>query len=201
MGFTITGGGKDGPNAVNVTDTGLLQTSSVSENALVFISSQAGNSYTITASSILTGDATTSALLYIKNNATSDLSLKTLSVSNGVSASGAGGILITPQSFVDTGTIVTNAVDGNAFNLNLGNAATLFPGDVFAGVEGDTITGTSFAALMVDGTTAGTLEYNIEGIIVPPGGKIAVSVTTPAGNTSVFVGVGISGYFRSLEPS
>lgn len=128
--------------------------------------------------------ATESALLYIKNEGDKPLEIVNITISSGLSTGGALGDVLLAKLYVDASTITNSAV-APFVNNNLGSSKTP-EATYLAGVQGSVVTG---------GTLGGATFLpvaNFERVnlywILPRGASLAISITPPAGNTSLNVG-------------
>jgi len=151
-----------------------------------FFAVQQGNGFNINTGTInLTGNATTSGLLYIKNNEDRDVVIEFFKYLIGNSTSGSGDYTIDVIRNPTAGTLITDklAVDINC-NRNFGSNNTLLL-DVFKGAEGKTITDGKQCLdtlISVDGIR---LDIDPGEIILKKGSSVAVKITTQTGNTSM----------------
>lgn len=174
----------NGDKAV-VTSEGLLRTYSVSES-IVENAAENGNSFNINTGTInLTGNATKSAVLYLKNNGSLDLHIATVGYLLGNSTSGTGDLTLEAVRNPTGGTIVSGAtnVDINV-NKNAGSSDTLTV-DAFKGAEGLTLTGgeTWYTSLLAGAARPYAIATGT--LVITPGSSIGVNITTQASNTSM----------------
>lgn len=178
------GNPQNGDKAI-VTPEGLLRVYSVSES-IVENAAENGSSYNVNTGSInLTGNATTSAVLYLKNNGSLDLHVATVGYLLGNSTGGSGDLNLEVVRNPTGGTIVTGAtnVDINV-NKNAGSSETLKV-DAFKGAEGLTLTGGEAWYYSLLAGSARTYAISTGTLVITPGSSIGVNITTQSGNTAM----------------
>jgi len=98
------------------------------------------------------------------------------------------------------GTIIDNAVDIPISANRDFSASTVVTGDLFKGVEGDTISGgTLFADTSRGSAFTGPINFDAAPIILKNGNTLAVSWTPPTGNTSQKIKIAATGYISSSD--
>lgn len=157
-------------------------------------SSDAGWRFNSGSGLITLTSAAESAVYYFKNNEDYDFVITNVFASAGASTSGTTTFAILKVYFSPTGgTLISNAVAApSPNNFKIGSANEL-TATVYKGVTGDTATGGTSSILrffQIQGET----NIPADGIIVPKGQSIAISLTPPASNASLPIVVGISGY-------
>jgi hypothetical protein len=175
-----------------VTREGLLRTYSVTES-IVENAAENGNSYNINTGSInLTGNATKSAVLYLKNNGSSDLHIATVGFLLGNSSGGTGDLLLEVVRNPTAGTIVSGAADVDInVNKNSGSSATLTV-DAYKGAESLTLTGGQSWYYSLLAGSARPYAISTGTLVLTPGSSIGINITTQASNTSMDVQVFLS---------
>jgi len=155
-----------------------------------------GKGYNINTGSITLTNATESALLYIKNNASDLFIVKeviaVLSNSTGGSGNGTLRLYRNPTA----GTIVTNAVNANIGNRNFGSELT-FQGLYYKGAQGNTITGGTTLITTTRNSFADPIPLDAEILALPTGATLGVSWQPPTGNTSQTAVILLIGTFLS----
>lgn len=128
--------------------------------------------------------ATESALLYIKNEGDKPLEIVNVTISSGLSTGAVAGDVLLAKLYTDALTITNSAV-APFVNNNLGSSKTP-EATYLAGVQGSAITGGAL------GGATFLPVANFERVnlywILPRGASLAISITPPAGNTSLNVG-------------
>lgn len=168
-----------------------LHTHSVSEG-LVEHASANGNSYNINTGTLTLTSSNESGLLYLKNNADSDVHIASIGYLMGNSTGGTGDINITVVRNPSLGTVVSDAslVDINE-NKNVGSSKELTV-NAYKGGEGKTITnGDPLYYSLVAGSARGYV-ISTGTVVIPKGGAIGVKLTPQTGNTSMNVQVFMS---------
>ena len=178
-----------------VTPEGLLRTYSVSES-IVENAAENGDSYNINTGTIaLTGNATTSAVLYLKNNGSNDLHISTIGYLLGNSTSGTGDLTLEVIRNPTAGTIVSGATNVYVnVNKNAGSSETLAV-DSFKGAEGLTLTGGDSWYTSLLAGAARPYAISTGTLVITPGSSIGVNITTHSGNTAMNVQV----FFSLIE--
>lgn len=194
MSFKILDGKGSGREA-EVDVENRLKTRAVTESEFV-AASELGDAFSISSGFITLTSANPSAILYVKNNNTLDLVVETVFVTHQISTGGVGGALVSATRNDTGGTLITNAVPGIAQNINFGSAKE-FPGLVYAGVEGDTVTGgLPFGGFYQNTEQADFDELRLPGITLPQGSDIAFTVTPAPGNTNLNIAVIARAFYR-----
>lgn len=180
-----------------VTDGNKLLTQSVTESQADH-HSEVGKRFNINTGDItLTGNATTSAVLYFKNNEDQDFHVTIVVFNLGNSTGGTGDTLIELIKNPTAGTIVSNAVAVSVnSNFNFGSALDL-SATAYKGAEGYTLTdGTVFASTR--SASNGRIALTLGDIIIPKGSSIGIKYTTQASNSSQKCQFAISGFLQTL---
>ena len=181
MGISIKGGNNG--NEATVDENHRLHTESVSQT-LAAHASEIGDGYNYNTGYIsLTGDGTTSAMAYFKNNESRDIKIDAIAVGFKDSASGAGPGFWTIVRNPTTGTIISSpSAMVQVGNWNFGSQKTLTV-DAYFGAEANTFT---------DGTTIATVQQSFNSrvfagfnVVLPKGTSIGINVTTPDSNTAM----------------
>jgi hypothetical protein len=171
------------------TGTG-LQARVTSENRLateaVVISAEEnaiarGEGWQITSGPITFGAATQTAMLYFNNTGVLDVVMDRAVLILGTVTGGTGDWTFQTQRNPNAGTIITNAVAAGVSNSNHGSA-TVYPGDAYKGVVGDTLTGGTGAPLPLQPASNRTV-FPL-GRRLPTGASIGWVITPPTGTTN-----------------
>lgn len=194
MSFSILDGQGSGKEA-GVDSNNRLLTNTISEDISNHITEYGGKFNLNTGNITLTGNATESAVMYFKNNEEYDYTISALVYNLGSSTGGAGQVQCDVYFKTTGGTIVSGATDVDINqNQNLGSARTLVA-DVYKGAEGNTQTGGEYAvsSLVNPGSRA---FIGLGQILVPKGETVCVTMTTPAGNSSMVIQCALVGYIN-----
>jgi hypothetical protein len=146
--------------------------------------------------SVLTGDIelTTdgeSAVFYICNNESSPMVIDSITVGYNSSTGGSGQPKIGTFQQADTGTIIDAAVPCLVVNQRIGSANTINI-KTYRGFEGATIVGVGGSATMMQAAPA--YETNLPKLVIERGRCSAITITPPAGNTSMIVNIALRVY-------
>ena len=158
-----------------------------------------GKSFAINTGDItLTGNATTSGVLYFKNDEDADFHITVLVYNLGTSTGGTGDCVVEVVRNPTTGTLISNAVAvASSSNFNFGSALDL-AASAYKGAEGNTITnGSTFISTRLVGS--GRTALTIGDIIIPKGAAMGIKYTTATSNSSQKVQFGLSGFLQTLE--
>lgn len=155
---------------------------------------KSGKAFIISSGLVTLTSANESALLYILTNETSDLVVDNIEIQLGQS-DGTGDVIRTDYVVNTGGTLLSNAVVSTPFNLNVGASDSL-DATVYRGVEGDTLVGIPAGAAIYQ---PGTIITQQSGVIIPKGSDIALSITPPAGNTSMKVVINVQLHLLDAE--
>lgn len=180
-----------------VSDGNRLLTQSISETQADH-HSEIGKRFNINTGDItLTGNATTSGVLYFKNNEEEDFHVTVAVFNLGNSTSGTGDSLIEIIKNPTTGTLISNAVAVSVnSNFNFGSASDL-AATAYKGAEGYTITdGSVFASTR--SSANGRIALTLGDIIIPKGSSLGIKYTTQTSNSSQKVQFAISGFLQTL---
>lgn len=142
-----------------------------------------GEGWQISSTPVSFTGATQSAILYVKNNGSLDLVLDRAVLILGTATGAAAGADWTFQTLRNptAGTIVDNAVAAGVSNSNHGSSITP-DADTYKGVEGDTLTDGSGAALPIQQDQNRTV-FPL-GRRLPTGSSIGWRLTPPASTTA-----------------
>jgi len=174
--------GKNG-NTVDVTDKNQLKVSSVSEAQSVD-AAITGDSFLIVTPIITLTSANKSSLLWISNLDSLQWVISRTSFSFTASTDGIGEIVGEVLKNPTTGTLIDSGIVTQAENLNFGSPKVL-ASDIRTGVEGQTLTnGAQASQLLIPKDSSRTILSG-EAVILSPGSQIGLSITPPAGNTSM----------------
>lgn len=194
----IINGGTGNGYAVKVTEDNKLGTHAISE-VQADHQSELGNRYNINSGDItLTGNATASGCLYLKNTENEDVHVTALIYNLGATTSGTGDMLVEVYRNPTAGTLISTAtaVSVNS-NFNFGSTNTLSC-LAYKGAEGLTITdGTVFATTRV--SAIGRTAVNLGTVVLPKGSSIAIRYTTPASNSSQKVQFAFACFKQTLD--
>lgn len=130
----------------------------------------------------LTGNATASGLLYIKNTGTKDLFVDLYVFLTRASASGSGDMLVEILRNPTGGTVVDDAIDMAPINMNFGSASVP-QARMYSGGEAKTLTGED-GILRSLSSASNRLLLGIL-TLLPQGSSMGLRVTSPSGNTSM----------------
>lgn len=160
-----------------------------------------GHAYNINTGSVtLTGSATTSAVLYIKNNEDQTLVIPKLIYIIGNSTSGTGDMTITVIRNPSTGTIISGATNVSiASNRNFSKNNTLGDSLIYKGAEGNTFTDGSDSIFTIYSDSGFRDPITVGDIILPKGASIGVEITTQSSNSSMNVAIAVEAYLRSTS--
>jgi hypothetical protein len=192
---------QDGTGAgyrAKVTEGNRIFTQTISESQADH-HSELGDRFNINTGDItLTGNATTSAVLYFKNNEDEDFHITVVVFNLGNSTGGTGDTLIELIRNPSAGTIVSNAVAVSVdSNFNFGSAIDL-SATAYKGAEGYTLTdGTVFATTR--SASNGRIVLTLGEIVLPKGSSFGIKYTTQASNSSQKVQFAISGFKQTLD--
>lgn len=201
METTLLNGRGNGKFAQSVTESGHAQTLAITEPISSLFTIEGKNFETNTGFITLTTDVET-AVFYLKNRTNDYFSLFSVKVgaldSTGApGVAGVGHIHRNPNA----GSLITGGteIEGSLWNRNFDS--TVVPEiEVRSGGDGETISGgkTIVRPLYMNATST----YIGAGIvIIGPGSSFAISVTPPAGNTSLDVYVDVDFYSASSSNS
>jgi hypothetical protein len=142
-----------------------------------------GRLYQVGAGIVNLTSANESQILFLKNEGDKDLEIVNVTISSGLSTGGAAGDVFLAQLYVNPTSIT--GTDAPFVNNNLGSSRSL-EGVFTAGAEGSVLTG---------GTLGGAVYFPVAKFervslywVLPKGSSFAISITPPAGNTSLNVG-------------
>jgi len=186
----------DNGNKAKVDEKGRLKTFAISEGYSIE-AAELGESFNINSGTVtLTGNATTSAVAYFKNEEDKDFVIENVLTVIGGSTGGTGNYTVRVIKNPTTGTIVSGAVGfDTVVNRNFGSARGLGALS-YKGAEGNTITdGVTFANTIR--TSASVIEFDADVIVLPKNSSIGIEVTTQAGNSSMDVTVALVGFLFS----
>jgi hypothetical protein len=177
-----------------VDSTNRLQTFSTTQSGYTS-ATQKGDAYIVSTGIINLTSANESALLYIQSTETSDVVIQELTVNCGLS-NVTGDVIRTDYIAPTTGTLLTDQTVAPAFNLNSTSSKT-FSGTTYKGAEGKTVGGAVFSqqALHHQSQT----DRQPSGLIIPKGASLGLTMTPPAGNTSLNVSISYIIYLLDSE--
>ena len=176
-----------------------IQVKAVSKDIQQFASEEK-DLYRISTPVVTLTSANNSTLLYVRNDSPNrNLIVPQIVIAVGNSTGNSAGDLVTSigRANVTGGTIVSGATAASLIPLNL-SVATAPPIVAYSGVEGSTNTVAadvpSYAAFPQESIT-----FNPFFIVVTPGNNFIISITPPAGNTSMTAQVTVRCYYEEVE--
>ena len=182
--------GKGTKHAAKVDNTNKLEVRGV--NLTEFQDSLLEGKAFALASSVQTLTSTCiSGLLYLKNCDDRDLLISKLVIITGTSTCGTGDAISTITINPTGGTLISGAGFAPAVNLNFGSAI-IADVTTFGGSEGSTVTG---GVPISDVQTSPQVRDLVDVAVLPKGFALAMSITPPAGNTSMKVTINIGFQF------
>jgi hypothetical protein len=179
--------GKGTRNGMRVDPNGQAHVFAVTEKEIAQATT-VGNGFNINSGNItISGD---SALLYLKNDEDTPITVDSLAV--GIGTPQGGSFTDTPEVYLvinpTSGTIVSGAADADmVVNRNGGSNKTFKPSTlVYKGADGNTITNGEDFALFYQGS--GRLFADIGGVEIPRGSSLALRIVLPlsAGTVKVY---------------
>ena len=183
MGLKIQDGTGKG-NLAGITSNNRILTSSVNESQFEFAAEE-GDAYFIGVPLITLTNAAESAVAYIKNNGDEPLILGRFFLIAESTASGAPNMF--RVNWYKNPTSISSGTATQALNQNFGSSKTLEI-DVEYGAQGSTVTGGALAATL--SFPIGEFNDFEANLILPKGASLVITVTPPAGNTSMPVQFG-----------
>lgn len=183
MGFEI----KDGTGkgfAVGVTSNNRLLTSTVNESIFAN-AAETGDAYFVGTPTLTLTNAAESALFFIKNNEDDKLIFENF-FSTANATTGATQQIYTVNWYKNP-TSISTVTATTPLNQNFGSSNTLLATTIY-GAQGATFTGGTLVASLV----LPIAEFNQipANLVLPKGSSFGVSITPPAGNTSLPVQFG-----------
>jgi hypothetical protein len=149
--------------------------------------------FIILSNDITLTSATESAIIYIKNNETSDLVIHRINIGVGASTGGTG--LASVYTYINPtgGTIISDENDCSIVNNFLGSSVNL-TADYYKGAEGKTFVGTPLPhSMCVD---APAYDESLPKTVIPNGTSAGLSIVPPTSNTSMLVSIRLFVYLR-----
>ena len=159
-----------------------------------------GQAYNINTGELTLTSDSKSAVVYIKNNETSEFHVESIAIGidRAVGVTSGDQVKIIVERDPTGGTIVDTTptdVDINQ-NRNFGSSNTLDM-DVYKGGEGETLTGGSDVILLYISPSSRLFgQFNL---VLPKGTKLGITVTPPANNTSMKCYVAVIGHLELEE--
>ena len=152
-----------------------------------------GDLYNVNTETINLTSASSSALVYMKNNDSVPWIYNRVFYNAGPSTNGAGDFLAEVVANPTTGTLISAGTALLPHNLNFSSSKSL-SATTLKGAEGSTVTdGTVRVSTIIP--AAGTrVLISFDSIILPPGASIAVRITPQTGNTAMNIQVGFNLY-------
>lgn len=128
-------------------------------------------------------DASKTAILYVQNNDVADILLTTATIGTGPSTGGTSNTILVEAvgNISPTDDIVTSGTDIMILNRN-GGSPRAFEGVGKKGPSLAAVSGVASTGAISDLTDAHTFNLTT---VIPKGGRVALEVTPPAGNTSM----------------
>jgi hypothetical protein len=183
MGLKIQDGTGKG-NLAGITSDNRILTSSINESQFEFAAEE-GDAYFIGVPLITLTNAAESAVAYIKNNGDEPLILGRFFLIAESTTSGAPNMF--RVNWYKNPTSISSGTATQALNQNFGSSKTLEI-DVEYGAQGSTVTGGALAATL--SFPIGEFNNFEANLVLPKGSSFVVTVTPPAGNTSMPVQFG-----------
>lgn len=196
MGFSIKSG--DSGEVANVDKLKRLQVKAQAESSKEY-AGRKGYRFNASSGELTLTDATEQGAFYIKNNENYDFIITNIFLHTGSSTGGTGSGSLKVYISPTTGTLISNATAGSSANFLIGSANQL-NANIYKGLG--TITNGSVGILQYFNPALSS-EKNIavDGIVLPKGATLAISVTAPTSNTSLKIVTGISGWLQVPEVS
>lgn len=183
-------------NFAHVDNDGRLSAKAVA-STLQAHESISGKSFNINTGQITLTDANETPILFVKNDAIEqEILIPRFFVTLLSSTGGSGPVSIKFSKNATGGTLVDSGTDVPLSNFNFGSGQTI-SATAKKGTTGDTVTGddsTNFELLFPSDNQRSLTEF--EAIVLPRGSSIVVSITPPAGNTSMIVECGFNVYLN-----
>lgn len=180
--FSIENGGGVNPYKLKINSRGRAETTAIIEDELLEAVRE-GVAYPPSSDVVNLTSASESAVFYIKSNDAFDLVITKITIIPSPSTGGSGNALLRVYKNPTGGTIVSNALAGNLPNPNFKSTIPL-EGDVFQGVEGDTITGGSVYGTTQRSNFDHPIVFDENPFLLGRGNSIAITWQPPSGNTS-----------------
>lgn len=184
-------------NQAAVSEDGRLEVAAVTES-IVIEAVEDGDAFTANTNLITLTSAADTPVFYLKNGVEDDILITSVNISTLGSTGGADNLIVVKRQvlFDPSSTLITAGTVVPAVNRN-GGSAKQFDGTLTKGATGLTlVTPTTISSIVGDFTTQQTLDFSS---IIPKNGEVAVSVTPPAGNTSMGFIISVSfQYVRDL---
>ena len=152
-----------------------------------------GDSFGVSTDIVTLTSATESGVFHIKNTSDDDLLIIEQFLILGASVGGSGVTTVTYYTNATAGTLISNASPIVPGNRRLADSR-LLGADTYSGMEGDTISGGLVSAFASAGF------FNTTPFVLPSGVTLAISITPPAGNTSLPVTFGINLIAKASNP-
>jgi hypothetical protein len=144
-----------------------------------------GDAFNVGSTLLTLTSANESACLYIKNLEQDDIIISVQFINLGASTGGSGESKFKFYLNPTTGTIIDNAVAGDAFNRKIGSSNTL-SATVYKGAEGYTLTNGD----VIEAPTTGL--FSTVPFVLEKGSAFGIAITPPTGNTSLEVQIGLN---------
>ena len=183
MGFEITDGTGKG-NTASVDNTNRLLTRGIIEDTFQYAAEE-GEAYFIGTPLITLTTATESAIVYVKNNEDEKLILGEFFLIAEATTSGSPNMF--RVNWYKNPTSISSGTATSALNQNFGSSKVI-DADIEYGVEGSTVTGGGLAATL--SLPIGQFNSLNANLVLEKGSSFVLTVTPPAGNTSMPVQFG-----------
>lgn len=158
-----------------------------------------GDAYNFNTSNLTLTDANETPIFYIKNDSEErDLIINRVFVTFGPSTGGSGVIAGKVKFNVTGGTITTAGTDKAPANFNAGSSKTL---EITSkvGASTQTVTGGTDPIEFLFPAASSRHLVGFESVILPRGASMALTITPPAGNTSMLIQAGTNIYIKSVD--
>lgn len=191
----IEGTSSDGSlNIAKVNKEGRLNVRAISATEVEH-SVEEGDAFQVYTGVINIANDSRTALLYIKNDDTSDIFLTSATIGTRPSTGGTDSVILVESvgGVLPTDAIVVSGTDTPAINRN-GGAPRQFAGVVKKGPTASAVSAVSVSGVLSDFTLERQLEVTN---IIPKGGSLALEVVPPTGNTSLDITLSVG--FHILE--
>lgn len=178
-------------NTAKVDDQNRVQAYSISQTEST-AKALTGDGYNINTGTITLTSANPSSLLYLQNTDTVDWIVRRVFYNMSVSTGGSGDMLAEVVANPTGGTLISGGTDFEPANFNFGSVKQLVS-ECKRGAEGSTLTGGIQDAVSTLIPAAGTrILISFDSVILKPGSSLGVTITPPAGNTSLKIQVGVN---------
>ena len=152
-----------------------------------------GDLYNVNTETINLTSASSSALVYMKNNDSVPWIYNRVFYNAGPSTNGAGDFLAEVVANPTTGTLISAGTALLPHNLNFSSSKSL-SATTLKGAEGSTVTDGVVRVSTIIPAAGTRVLISFDSIILPPGASIAVRITPQTGNTAMNIQVGFNLY-------